>query len=664
MAKKKLTYSSGNIVLAAITAVLAIATALAQPDILSTASAQVAAQSPDGAPALQGEAAIRRLREEGLYDSLGDAVAAALYEVRREERMARADIAPAWRASNPAHQYDASFTTQGLSLAPRGAETRQWQALMRLVGYGHGDIMMIAGAATLEARGNRIEYRRAGQPITEWYVNTPEGLEQGFTIEAAPGARIEGQRLRLTLELTGDLRPEESGEGIALREANGEIALNYDGLYAYDARGRELESRMMLKEGSVILEVNDEAAVYPVTIDPTFSQQTRLLADDGWNPNGFGRSVAIYGNTAVVGAPDSGTYSGAVYVFVRSGINYWIRQARLTSDSQLWYDLFGSSVAIYEDTIVVGAPGETSHKGAAYVFVRSGGVWSKQQRISSSISNAFGASVAIDRGTIVVGAPGYLHPTLRSLGFSCCKGGAAVFTNNGGHWSQQQALVASEGGGTDDFGSSVAISGDTVVVGAPGRKSASNMATGAAFVFGRSGTAWNQQQELVASDRAYRDFFGWSVAISGSTIVVGAPGDDTGALDNHGSAYVFERGLTAWNQQQKLTVSDALSDDVLGYSVAISGGMIVVGAPNDDIGANRDQGSAYLFVRFGAVWGQQSKMKMGDGAAMDNFGYSVAISSSGTVVAGAPMYDLGEKVDHGMAYVSPQLFQSQTVFQW
>ena len=92
--------------------------------------------------------------------------------------------------------------------------------------------------------------------------------------------------------------------------------------------------------------------------------------------------------------------------------------------------------------------------------------------------------------------------------------------------------------------------------------------------------------------------------------------------------------------------------------------MIVVGAPNDDIGANRDQGSAYLFVRFGAVWGQQSKMKMGDGAATDNFGYSVAISSSGTVVAGAPMYDLGEKVDQGMAYVSPQLFQSQPVIQW
>src|SRR5207247_2438966 len=173
--------------------------------------------------------------------------------------------------------------------------------------------------------------------------------------------------------------------------------------------------------------------------------------------------------------------------------------------------------------------------------------------------------------------------------------------------TQQAQLTASDGAASDEFGWSVAISGDTVVVGAFLDDVVANGDQGSAYVFSRSGTTWTQQAKLTASDGAASDEFGCSVAISGDTVVVGAYLDNVGANTDQGSAYVFVRSGTIWTQQQKLTASDGAASDGFGYSLAISGDVVVVGAFGDDVGANADQGSAYVFVRNVTTWTQQAQ---------------------------------------------------------
>ncbi len=204
------------------------------PGVCRVSARATAAVSPV-LPALQGEAAVQQLKEQGLYDSLSEAVAASRYKLRWEGQPALSGVPPSYLASNPAQRIAAYFTPAELHLAPlaeerevlsrgRASETSAWRGAMRLVGYGYGESLLAVGAAAeLAAHENRIEYRRPLTSVTEWYVNKAEGLEQGFDIAEPPGARGEGVRLRLALEVTGDLRAElvEAGEAIALRHVSG-----------------------------------------------------------------------------------------------------------------------------------------------------------------------------------------------------------------------------------------------------------------------------------------------------------------------------------------------------------------------------------------------------------------------------------------------------------
>jgi FG-GAP repeat len=399
----------------------------------------------------------------------------------------------------------------------------------------------------------------------------------------------------------------------------------------------------------------DEGAIYPVTIDPTFTQQQKLEASDPAAGDGFGNSVAISGKTVVVGAPGNvgggaGIAQGSAYVFVRSG-GVWSQQQKLEAADAAANDVFGFSVAISGETIVVGAVGDDgaagSGQGSAYVFVRSGGVWSQQQKLEASDAAAFdnfGFSVAISGKTIVVGAVGDAGAT------GIFQGSAYVFVRSGGVWSQQQKLEASDAAALDFFGNSVAISGETVVIGAFRDAGAAGSFQGSAYVFVLSGGVWSQQQKLEAADAAAGDQFGFSVAISGETIVVGAVGDAGAAGSSQGSTYVFVRSRGVWTQQQKLEASDAAAFDVFGSSVAISGKTIVVGAQGDGGAAGIQQGSAYVFVRSGGIWAQQQKLEAADAAALDFFGGSVAISGK-TVVASTRDDDGAAGNAQGSAYI-------------
>lgn len=375
-------------------------------------------------------------------------------------------------------------------------------------------------------------------------------------------------------------------------------------------------------------------------------QQEKLMAGDPDPFHLFGSSVAVSGKTAVFGAifdDDDEVFSGAAYVFIHNG-DSWSQQAKLKADDPEASDLFGRSVAISGDTIVVGAfqdddNGDSS--GAAYVFVRSGSSWSQQAKLTPSHSAAgdqFGYSVAISGDTVVIGAIGDEDNGRSS-------GAAYVFVRSGGNWSQQEKLTASDAAAVDIFGNSVAVSEDTIVIGAPGDDDGGT-SSGSAYVFMRSAGNWNQQAKLTASDVARGDEFGWSVSASEDKVIIGAHFDDSG-----GAAYVFVRDGSSWRQQQKLSANDEASGDDFGYSVTLLEDIAVIGAiDNDDKG--EESGSAYVFVLNGSNWIEQAKLTANDGAADDQFGWSVAVSGD-MVVIGTPRDDDNIGTDSGSVYMFP-----------
>ncbi len=394
---------------------------------------------------------------------------------------------------------------------------------------------------------------------------------------------------------------------------------------------------------------------YAFPYTPTGSQH-EVTATDGASFDSLGYSVAVDGNFAVVGSPNhqvgSNSGQGSVYVFVQVA-NSWLLDQQLTAGDGKANDGFGSSVAISGNTVVVGANnkvvGNNNSQGAAYVFTFNGATWSQQQELSASDGTGgdnFGASVAVSGNTAVIGA------LFRQVGNNAREGSTYVFTRSGTTWSQQQELTANDGTADDNFGTSVAISGTSVVIGANDHQVGSHVDQGSAYVFTSNGTTWSQQQELTAGDDgAPNDEFGGSVAISGNTVVVGATSHKVGSNAGQGAAYTFTRTGTTWSQQQELTSSDGGANDGFGISVSISGSAVVIGAYGHKVGSNSGEGSAYVFTLTGTNWSQQQELTASDGAADDLVGNSVAISSTGTVVMGASNHEVGSHSGQGAAYI-------------
>jgi sugar lactone lactonase YvrE len=339
----------------------------------------------------------------------------------------------------------------------------------------------------------------------------------------------------------------------------------------------------------------------------------------------FGKSVAVSGNTAVIGAWEKNGFQGAAYVFVLSG-GVWSQQAELTASDGVAGDGFGTSVAVSGNTAVIGAYGKNNYRGAAYVFVLSGGVWTQQRELTASDGVAqdfFGTSVALSGNTGVIGAPNHN-----------IRGAAYVFVLSAGE-TQQQELTASDGAADDFFGTSVALSGNTAVIGAY-RK---NSAQGAAYVFVLSGGVWTQQQELTDSDGAADDEFGASVAVSGNTALIGETGGGiplSPGFPGPGAVYVFVLSEGVWSQQQELTASDGFGH--FGNSVAVSGSTAVIG--ENDNGTNS---AASVFVLSGGVWRPQQELEL------TGRGETIAAVSGDTVVIGA--FLSSEGVNEDVAYV-------------
>ena len=426
--------------------------------------------------------------------------------------------------------------------------------------------------------------------------------------------------------------------------------------------------------------------------------QSKLTDDDGADDGEFGYSVAIDGNTAVVGAPGSNSNAGAAYVFVFTEADdddgVWSRAAKLTAPVPATGDKFGTSVAIDGDIIVVGAPykdyddpdedaNDVSNSGAAYVFTKpetdanddlltdwkdwdsfndegKAALTAKLTADDAAADDEFGISVAVHGETVVVGA--HLDDHTDGDGDTDDDEGAAyVFTKPGsGGWAdatEAAKLTASDGAANDKFGISVSLDDDTVVVGAHQPQYEENGANvevgpGAAYVFTKPATGgWTDNTEgakFTAPDGAANDEFGVSVAIDVDAVVVGAHLHDVGANANAGAAYVFTRDSNSgkWGQPLKLTASNGHADDGFGNSVAVDGNTAVVGAYLDDRdNAASDTGSTYVFARKLGVWSQTLNLAGPGPDQNDRLGYSVAVDD-GTLLAGAPQDDN----DPGFAY--------------
>jgi len=382
----------------------------------------------------------------------------------------------------------------------------------------------------------------------------------------------------------------------------------------------------------------------------SWSQQAKVTASDAASGDNFGASVALSGDTALVGAhhddTGAGTDAGSAYVFTRSG-STWSQQSKLTNSDAAAGDFSGGSVALDSNTALIGAYGHNSFSGNTYVFIRSGSSWSQQAKLASSdpaTGDLFGCNVAISGNTALVGS------CYDDLGAGTDAGSVFVFTRSGSSWSQQAKLTVSDAAAGDYLGTSVAISGDTALIGAPFDDTTAGQDAGSAYVFTRSGSSWSPQGKLTASDSAAYDYFGTSVAISGNTALFGTPYDDTAAGLDVGSVYVFIRSGSAWSQQAILTASDAATGDLFGFSIAMDSNTALIGAFYDDTSAGADAGSAYVFTRSGTSWSQQAKLTSSDAAAGDWFGRSVALSAD-TALIGAPQDDTSAGTDAGSAYV-------------
>ncbi|PHR93413.1 MAG: hypothetical protein COA69_04880 [Robiginitomaculum sp.] len=340
----------------------------------------------------------------------------------------------------------------------------------------------------------------------------------------------------------------------------------------------------------------DAGAAYVFTRSgKTWQQQAKLTAIDGAPNDTFGGNVVLSGDTIVIGAmrdDDKGENSGSAHVYIRSE-NIWNHQAKITAADGAKDDAFGQSLALSGDTVIIGAPRDDDNgknTGSVYVFTRIGANWQQQAKLTAddgASGDLFGISVALSGDTILVGAD--LHDNIAPNA-----GAVYVYTRSGNSWSQQAKLTAADGGETDIFGVRVALSGDTALISA--RRDDDDIMgvdAGSVYVFVRSGMAWTQQEKLTAPDGVADDRFGRSVALMGDTALIGAMfRDDKG--ENSGSAYLFERNGKTWVYKAKLTAADGAADDVFGWSVAIAPGTAIVSASRDDDNGSQS-GSVYVF---------------------------------------------------------------------
>ena len=480
-----------------------------------------------------------------------------------------------------------------------------------------------------------LEVQIARAPgVTEWWRSTPAGLEQGVTIAARPEGVGElelavgvGEHLRLT---------SRDADAIEIADHEGRALATYTHLSIVDADGALVPARLAVAGERIAIRVDDTDARYPIVVDPlVVTIEAQLLASDGAALAFYGGAVSISddGTRALVGAsgaPVSGhADQGEAYVLVRSGTT-WAQEAILLAPDGAANDFFGSSVSLSGDgtRAIVGSPeadisGRTN-QGAAYVFVRAGGAWSLESKLTAAtgtMNARYGQSVSFssDATRVLVGAQAATPAPGRTF-----DGAAYVYLRSGSTWSEEAQLYSSDGTINGNLGGSVSLSGDATcaVAGSPG--------SSRAYVFSRTGTSWTQQARLDSPASAPTSQMGHAVAIArdATRLVVGAPSVNVGSNTAQGVLFVFVRSGTTWTMEAMLTASDGGTNDYLGFdssSLALSsdGSRALVGN-----GSWMVSGAAYLFTRSGTSWTEDARIAAP--SAMNRaFGRSVSLTPDG-----------------------------------
>ncbi|HTD07249.1 MAG TPA: hypothetical protein VK680_00035 [Solirubrobacteraceae bacterium] len=405
-----------------------------------------------------------------------------------------------------------------------------------------------------------------------------------------------------------------------------------------------------------------------------FVQRGELLDHPGGSGEQFGEAVAVSGQTLVIGtinhtAGSMGIEQGAAYVFTElaSGWAHARQVAILKAPRGQSEEAFGRSVAISGNMIVVGAPfreiAKHTHQGAVFVYVKPASGWRSASPTTEltpaggAANEFFGESVAISGNTVLVGAPG------RKVGKHAAQGAVDVFSVprlvHAGTPKQLTELTAPDGQANDALGISVAVSGSTVVAGADVHRVGETAEHGVAYIFTKHATGWrNVRETALLTDEAggVGELFGRTVAIWRNTVVVGAP-DHGGGNVEQGAAFVYVKPASGWHgsltQTAELTASDPGRGDQFGGALAISGGLIVAGAPGHTTGKNTEQGAGYAFVKPANGWTtttETSELNASSGAAGDRLGLSAAFSAD-TIFLGAPDRAVNKDLGQGVVYV-------------
>lgn len=369
---------------------------------------------------------------------------------------------------------------------------------------------------------------------------------------------------------------------------------------------------------------------------PIVVERAKLIASDGTALDGLGWVTRIDGDRVVIGTHGA----EAAYTFV-SGPSGWVEEQILTASDGFMGQYFGQAADLDGDTLVIGAQQDNEHglrSGAAYVFDWDGSSWSEQQKLAlpgSQPDHSFGYSVCLDGDTLAISSIGDDPESVH------------VFLRSGTTWTHQAELVRElPGGSGDSFGHRLDLDGDTLVVGAPWDTS-TGFTGGAAYVFQRIGTTWTQQARLLYEDTL--DEFGRSVAIHGDTIVVGAPGRDAEG-PGRGAAYVYVRSGTSWSQEVKLMASDATDLDRFGHSVTVQGDIAYIGA----IGDQASTGAVYRFARTGAAWTETNKVLAVYTPHNSSIGCSIDLDGNRLAV-GAYLSHAGVPDRAGVGYVFEEM---------
>ena len=551
------------------------------------------------------------------------------------------------------HAFAARRTASGWDLSGGGvrADFRSGAPVMRTAGGALSlSLAGVAAPTSVSAHGNRVTLTRPG--IREWYAAGPLGIEQGFTLADRPAATV-GHQLTLSLAVGGSLRAQAGGSAVNFVGSHGDIVARYGGLAAFDATHRVLPSALRVKDGRVLVTVNDRGARYPITIDPLLQQGGKLVPNNlktMGSGSQFGASVALSsdGNTALIGATQDTSDQGAAWIFTRTG-STWSQGQEIPDPTDAIAPPngtnFGSSVALSADgkTALIAGQSDNGETGAVWVYVQSPAGYVEQAKMPSAGvpvaglnaagADQFGHSVAMsgDGNTAVVGAP----DNDGSAGAGNDGGAAFVFTRSGSSWTQLGAKLdpaVAPSNNPDHWGTAVALSSDgtTALLGGPNE----GPGFGAVWVYAHAGNApFGQQQELFPSPAPSLVQFGSSVALSsnGNTALIGAPDDTAGT---GGAAWAFTRSGTTWGSGTKILPTNSPSG-VFGSAVALSadGNTALIGAQ----GTTPDVGAAFIFTQSQGAWAQQQILTGNGELGFGLFGESVALASDGqTAMIGAP----------------------------